>query len=25
MVRKFAYRIQILDQAVAAGDIPVLF
>jgi electron transport complex protein RnfG len=25
MVRKFAYRIQILDQAVATGDIPILF
>jgi Na+-translocating ferredoxin:NAD+ oxidoreductase subunit G len=25
MARKFAYRIQILDQAVDAGNVPVLF
>ncbi len=25
MAKKFAYRIQILDQAVDAGDVPVLF
>jgi electron transport complex protein RnfG len=25
MARKFAYRIRILDQAVAAGNVPVLF
>ena len=25
MVKKFAYRIHILDQAVEAGGVPVLF
>jgi electron transport complex protein RnfG len=25
MAQKFAYRIQILDRAIDAGDIPVLF